>query len=250
MKIIIILYCLLWTNPFQAQILDSLSLVDIPPLFEGCDDPLISEAQRQACSIPKIQSFVNQNIVYPDSAKARKVEGLVVVRFVITEKGEITSLELLRDIGSGCGSEALRVVRMMPNFRPALRAGEPVATKMILPIRFKKMDIAEGNNDNLYQIHWGATYVDLVNKNELQRLIQQHLVLRDYYGQVYEVKFLTLKLKNKNKEKIFESKGNILSKEMIKALEKARYPQVVNFEAVIEKDYKEINVSRKIRIEK
>lgn len=68
----------LMSQPQDSSILTS---VDIPPLFEGCDDPLISEEQRQACSVPKIQAFINQNIAYPDSARVRKIEGVVVVRF-------------------------------------------------------------------------------------------------------------------------------------------------------------------------
>lgn len=230
----------------QAQEADTLTKIDIPPLFEGCDDPLISEAQRQACSVPKIQAFVNQNLIYPDSAKAKNIEGVVVVRFLVTETGEITSLELVRDIGEGCGQEAMRVVRMMPKFRPALREGKPVATKMTLPIRFKKLDEAKANNSNLYQIHWGTIYGNSVEKEKIPELTRQMLMVRDYYGNVYEINYITVKIKTGNKEDVYETKGNQFSKEMLQALKKAKPQQKIVFIATIHKNYVDIEVEREL----
>lgn len=234
-------------QPQDSAILTS---VDIPPLFEGCDDPLISEEQRQACSVPKIQAFINQNIVYPDSARVRNVEGVVVVRFSVTEKGTITDLELIRTIGAGCGQEAMRVVRMMPNFRPALKGGVAVATKMTLPIRFKKIGEAKANNKNLYQIHWGTIYQNKITKEDLKHLLKRYLLVRDYYGNTYEVRFLTLKIAHKGKELVLETKGNTLSKEMLKSLRKMRTGQLLTLEAMIQKDYKDIEVVRTLELTK
>lgn len=233
-----------------GQIQDSsiLTKVDIPPLFEGCDDPLISEEQRQACSVPKIQAFINQNIVYPDSARVLGVEGVVVVRFSVTEEGKITDLELVRNIGGGCGQEAMRVIRMMPDFRPALREGKPVATQMTLPIRFKKIEEAKTNNKNLYQIHWGTIYQDKITKDQLKPLLRRYLLVRDYYGNTYDISFLTLKMDSNNKETLLETRGNTLSKEMLRALKKARVGQILTIQAQIQKDYQEIEVVRSLEI--
>lgn len=232
---------LLYGQPKDSNIL---SEVDIPPLFEGCDDPLISEEQRQACSVPKIQAFVNHNIIYPDSAKAKSIEGVVVVRFSVTEEGKITALELVRDIGGGCGEEAMRVVRMMPQFRPALRDGQPIATKMTLPIRFKKLDEAQADNKNLYQIHWGNVYENGVTKAELAALLKRYLLVRDYYGNTYDIKYFELKVITPNKEFVAETTGNILSKEMHKLLKKVKPFQQIHLTATINKDYKDIAIER------
>ena len=234
----------------QPQDSSILTSVDIPPLFEGCDDPLISEEQRQACSVPKIQAFINQNITYPDSARVRNVEGVVVVRFSVTEKGKITDLELIRTIGAGCGQEAMRVVRMMPDFRPAPRAGVSVATKMTLPIRFKKIAEAKASNKNLYQIHWGTIYQDKITKEELKHLLKRYLLVRDYYGNTYDVRFLTLKIEHKGKELILETRGNTLSKEMLKSLKKMRTGQLLTLHAMIQKDYQDIEVVRVLELTK
>lgn len=229
-----------------AQPKDSLILakVDIPPLFEGCDDPLISEKQRQACSVPKIQAFINQNILYPDSARANKIEGVVVVRFSVTDKGEITDLELIRNIGFGCGQEAMRVVRIMPAFRPALRNGLPVATQMTLPIRFKKIDEAKANNKNLYQIHWGTIYQNTIKKEALKSLLKRHLLVRDYYGNNYDINFLTLTIPTSSKDIELETRGNNLTKEMLRTLKRLRPGERIQFKVLIQKDYQDIEVVR------
>lgn len=246
----LMLLCLGTTLMAQPQDSSILTSVDIPPLFEGCDDPLISEEQRQACSVPKIQAFINQNIVYPDSARARNIEGVVVVRFSVTEEGKISDLELIRTIGAGCGQEAMRVVRMMPDFKPALRGGTPVATKMTLPIRFKKIAEAKANNKNLYQVHWGTVYQDKITKEELKPLLKRYLLVRDYYGNTYDVRFLTLKIEHKGKELVLETRGNTLSKEMLKSLKKVRTGELITLEAMIQKDYQDIEVVRALELTK
>ncbi|CAA6811642.1 MAG: Unknown protein [uncultured Aureispira sp.] len=249
-KYIFAFFLFLFGGSLIAQPQDSsiLTSVDIPPLFEGCDDPLISEEQRQACSVPKIQAFINENIVYPDSARARNVEGVVVVRFSVTAEGKITHLELIRNIGAGCGQEAMRVVRMMPDFRPALRDGIPVATKMTLPIRFKKIATASASNKKTYQIHWGTMYQNKITKEELKPLLKRYLLVRDYYGNTYEVRFLTLKIEHKGNELRLETRGNTLSKEMLKSLKKMRAGQLITLNALIQKKYEEIEVVRVLEL--
>jgi TonB family protein len=234
----------------QTEDSSILTSIDIPPLFEGCDDPLISEDQRQACSVPKIQAFINQNIVYPDTARVQNIEGVVVVRFSVTEEGKISDLELIRTIGAGCGQEAMRVIRMMPDFRPALRNGVPVTTKMTLPIRFKKIGETKATNKNLYQIHWGTIYQDKITKEELKPLLKRYFLVRDYYGNTYDVGFLTLKIEQKGKELVLETRGNTLSKEMLKSLKKVRAGQLVTFQAMIQKGYQDIEVVRVLEFTK
>lgn len=237
------------TAAVQAQ--DSTTAVllaskDIPPLFEGCADPLISAAQRQECSAPKIQEFVQKHLLYPDSARARGVEGMVVVRFSVSTTGAITELELLRNIGAGCGQEALRVVRMMPNFTPAYRNGEAVATKMLLPIRFAQKTTSRPAA--VYRVEWGATYTNEITRAELKALLRRHLTVRDAYGEVYDPQFITLKIETPNKEIALENRGSQLSKDMLKALKRVRPQQRIRLYLTIKNKYEEIEVERILEV--
>lgn len=235
------------TSILQAQ--DSTALlktVDIPPLFEGCADPLISASQRQNCSAPKIQQFIRAHLSYPDSARARGVEGMVVVRFSVSETGMITDLELLRNIGAGCGQEALRVVRMMPNFTPAYRNGKAIATKMTLPIRFTQKQSKDPKMG--YRVEWGATYTNKITKTELKLLLRRQLMVRDAYGEMYDPQFITLKIETPNKDIELETRGGQLSREMHQALKRVRPRHRMTWYLTIKDKYEEIEVSRVLEI--
>ena len=64
-------------------------------------------------------------------------EGLVVIRFTVEKDGRLTNHKILRDIGGGCGQEALRVVKLMPNWVPATQRGKVVRSLYNVPIKFK-----------------------------------------------------------------------------------------------------------------
>lgn len=80
--------------------------------------------------------FLAKELRYPEVAKENGVKGTVVIQFVVNEKGEITNPFILKDIGGGCGEEALRVVRSMPPWLAGAQRGVPVKVQMNLPIRF------------------------------------------------------------------------------------------------------------------
>jgi len=81
--------------------------------------------------------FLDKNIRYPKYAKDNKIQGNVFVQFVVEKDGTITNPKVLRDIGGGCGEEALRVVRMMPKWKPGILRGEAVRVQYTLPVIFQ-----------------------------------------------------------------------------------------------------------------
>jgi protein TonB len=63
---------------------------------------------------------------------------MTVVSFVVTPKGEVINHKILRDPGSGCGQESIRVLKIMKHkWVPAEQDGKKVACQYNLPIRFK-----------------------------------------------------------------------------------------------------------------
>ncbi|MBP5758012.1 MAG: energy transducer TonB, partial [Bacteroidales bacterium] len=57
--------------------------------------------------------------------------------FVVEKDGTLTNPRVVRDIGGGCGEEALRVVKMMPKWKPGEQFGEIVIVQYTLPILFE-----------------------------------------------------------------------------------------------------------------
>ncbi len=84
----------------------------------------------------KLNEFLAANLKYPAQARETGTQGLVYVTFVVEKDGSLTDIKVLRDIGSGCGEEAIRVVKMMPKWKPAKQRGKPVRQQFNLPIRF------------------------------------------------------------------------------------------------------------------
>ena len=82
--------------------------------------------------IEALYKFLAENIKYPTEAKEKRIQGKVYVTFVVDTDGSIRDARVLRDIGGGCGEEALRVVNLMPKWIPATR--HPV--QYSLPINF------------------------------------------------------------------------------------------------------------------
>jgi protein TonB len=64
-----------------------------------------------------------------------------VIQFVVEKDGKIADPRIVRDIGAGCGEEALRVVEMMngmsERWTPGKQRGRPVRVQFTLPVRFR-----------------------------------------------------------------------------------------------------------------
>lgn len=62
--------------------------------------------------------FIAQNLKYPAAAKKGNIKGIVTITAVVEKDGSLTDVKVKKDIGGGCGEEAVRVVKMMPTFIP------------------------------------------------------------------------------------------------------------------------------------
>ncbi|MBP5517014.1 MAG: energy transducer TonB [Bacteroidales bacterium] len=84
-----------------------------------------------------LYKFLNQSIQYPEMARENNITGTVVIKFVVEKDGSITKASILREIGGGCGKEALRVVNSMPKWKPGQQSGKAVRTEFTLPVQFQ-----------------------------------------------------------------------------------------------------------------
>ena len=111
------------TNSWKASFYEELeNLMERDPEFPGGSEAL--------------SNFWRENLRYPQEAMERKIEGKVYVAFRVELDGDITNAFVLRDIGGGCGDEALRVANLMPQWKPAIRHNKPAGETYVLPIIF------------------------------------------------------------------------------------------------------------------
>lgn len=84
--------------------------------------------------IEQFYKFIGQNFKVPVTPADVKLKGRVYITFVIEKDGALSNFKMLRDIGYGTGEEAIRVLKLCPNWIPGKVNGEPVATMYSLPI--------------------------------------------------------------------------------------------------------------------
>ena len=126
-KLMTLLLAMLACMTVSAQ--DTVIDETCPPQFPGGDAALIN--------------FLNANIVYPQQAAQDKVEGKVVVQFTVKKTGKIDDVKVLRSVRKDLDDEAVRVVKMMPDFIPAKQDGELTDMPYTIPVSFKLFDEME-----------------------------------------------------------------------------------------------------------
>lgn len=108
------------------------------PVCEKLDTTLVA---IKKCAQEQLLAFVYQNVVYPFEARQNGNEGTAVISFIVEKDGSIVRPEIMKDIGGGCGAEALRVVNLMPEaglkWVPGKNKGEAVRVRFVLPVRFR-----------------------------------------------------------------------------------------------------------------
>lgn len=83
-----------------------------------------------------LYKYLQQNIKYPQLARDNNITGRVYVTFVVERDGSIANPRVLKDIGGGCGAEAIRVVKSMPKWTPGKQRGKSVRVQFNLPVSF------------------------------------------------------------------------------------------------------------------
>ncbi|NLT03473.1 MAG: energy transducer TonB [Bacteroidales bacterium] len=93
------------------------------PQFPGGEDELIA--------------FLIKNIEYPSECKEQRIQERVIVKFIIDESGKIICPFICRSIHPALDKEALRIVALMPDWKPASNKNMPCMSCFTLPILFK-----------------------------------------------------------------------------------------------------------------
>jgi periplasmic protein TonB len=99
------------------------TVVQEKPEFPGGDEALFK--------------FIGDNIKYPAEAESNNIQGRVILKFVVNPDGSVDKIELLRSVDPLLDTEAVRVVKTLPKFRPGKQNGVPVHVWFILPVFFR-----------------------------------------------------------------------------------------------------------------
>jgi len=105
------------------------------------DPPLIVDIPGVMATFPgragAWQSYLANNVKYPESAKRIGAQGNVYVSFVVMKDGTVTDVKLLRGIHPDCDKEAVEAIMNSPKWQAALQRNIPVNVRMKAAVRFR-----------------------------------------------------------------------------------------------------------------
>lgn len=128
----------------NAEVTDKTENIEITPVTveqeEEEDEQEIFQVVEQDPEFPggveALYKYIQSNIKYPQLAKENNITGRVFVTFVVEKDGSVSNVKAARDIGGGCGAEAVRVVKSMPKWKPGKQRGKAVRAAYTLPVNF------------------------------------------------------------------------------------------------------------------
>lgn len=114
-------------NPIQGQAQETAHKeVDVMPVPPG--------------GMEGFTQYMIQSLKYPKAAKDAKIEGMVMLTFVVKSDGTVDAVEITKGIGGGCDKEAVRVIKGSGKWTAGIKDGKAVATQLTLPVQFKMKD--------------------------------------------------------------------------------------------------------------
>ena len=151
--------------------------VEIDYVYDNTSDELANDDPEKVFQVVEVQpefpggmkemmTYLQSNLKYPEAAKAAGAEGKAFVQFVVKADGSISDVQIMRSSGNeSLDAEALRVVKAMPKWKPAMNKGKAVNVKFVLPVVFKRQKEApvielEGGSAAVNKEHNAAFVVD------------------------------------------------------------------------------------------
>ncbi|MCR8560548.1 energy transducer TonB [Mucilaginibacter sp. BJC16-A38] len=127
-----------------------------PPDIEGLEDKsktdstklnAFSKANPTFISVEKAAEFpggpdnfyryIEKNMRYPKDSWTKKIEGKVIVSFVVGTDGHLTDVKILHGVAPDLDAEAIRLINHSPSWVPAIQNGRPVKVLFKIPVTFK-----------------------------------------------------------------------------------------------------------------
>ena len=83
-----------------------------------------------------LMKFIQKNVRYPAIAKEYNITGKVYVSFIVDKQGKVTNVKIVRGVDKNLDAEALRVVSLLPKYKPGKQRGKAVRVMFTIPINF------------------------------------------------------------------------------------------------------------------
>ncbi len=115
------------------------AVVESVPIFPGCES-FTDNDDLKDCFQEQLLKFVSQNYVYNEAARQLKIQGRIIVSFVVEKNGQVSSIQVIRSVDPWLDEEAIRVISGLPRISPAKQRGKPVRMSFVVPIKVELKD--------------------------------------------------------------------------------------------------------------
>ncbi len=86
----------------------------------------------------QLMKFINNTREYPRAAYERGIQGRVTCSFVVNTDGSVSHISVIRGVEPTLNKEALRILSLMPEWKPGKLNGHAVPTRVVWSVPFRK----------------------------------------------------------------------------------------------------------------
>jgi TonB family protein len=101
---------------------------------------IVDEQPTPTGGMTEFYQEIAKKLKYPDQARKENITGRVYIQFVINPDGSFSGLKVLKGIGHGCDEAAMDALKTCKNWKPGIKDGKTVSTRMVLPVVFSLGD--------------------------------------------------------------------------------------------------------------
>lgn len=139
-KLLLIISLFIGIHYSYAQVKDT-SMVkpfdELPDEHEGDTiDAYVETVPEFEGGIDMMYLFISKRIKYPKEARRKRITGKVISQFIINEDGTMSDISIVKTDCECFNEEVIRVLKLMPPWKPGKQNGIPVRVKYELPVRF------------------------------------------------------------------------------------------------------------------
>ncbi len=136
-------------KPVQSDNEEVFKVVQEMPRFPGCEDIDDDKEARSKCSLEKLSSWIQSNIVVPPHVIKERLDGKVYIQFIVEKDGSLSNIKVVREIHD-CGSSAIELLKKMNHeirWIPGKQRGKKVRVLFTLPIKYAYQNQDEKHSD-------------------------------------------------------------------------------------------------------
>ena len=97
----------------------------------------VEEKPEYPGGMGELSKLLSSNLKYPLKSQENGVQGEVLVQFVVDKEGNIEEVTVFKGVDPYLDAEALRVIKMMPKWKPGKHEGKEVNVKCTIPVGFR-----------------------------------------------------------------------------------------------------------------